>query len=89
MEEQGAVTQENPENEVLNSDSGRESSNENEVELVNNQTNDVESNSVQEELEKMGRTITGVVNILRTKNGEGIIRILNQQPEPTIFLTQL
>ena len=37
----------------------------------------------------MGRKITAVVKLLRTQKEEDIIRILNQQSEPTIFLTQL
>ena len=37
----------------------------------------------------MGRKKTAVANLLRTQNVDDIIRILNQQSEPTIFLTQL
>ena len=37
----------------------------------------------------MGRKITTVVKLLRTQKEEDIIRILNQQSEPMIFLTQL
>ena len=33
--------------------------------------------------------MTAVVNLLRTKNVDDIIRILNQQSETTIFLIQL
>ena len=49
----------------------------------------MENESIQEEPAKMGRKITAIVKLLRTQKEEDIIRILNQQSEPTIFLTQL
>ena len=88
-EEDRVVTQDNPDNEKTDSEADEDSNQYDQVEAENDQSAEVEEEQVQEEPVKMGRKITAVVKLLRTQKEEDIIRILNQQSEPMIFLTQL
>ena len=82
-EKDGVVTQDNPV--TTETDSEEVDNQETQVEVLNDQSTEVEKESVQEKPAKIGRKITAVVKLLRTQKEEDIIRILNQQSEPTIF----
>ena len=65
-EEDGVVTQDNPEITETNSESDEDANQETQVEVVNDQSTEGDEESVQKEPAKRGRKIMAVVKLLRT-----------------------